>query len=324
MNFHLQFPVHPFKEKLKYPDKILFIGSCFAENIGDIFQQYKFKTLINPHGILYNPLSIAVAIQRYIKNKPVAEEELFLSNECWSSWEHHSCFSGPDKKQLLSDINKNISLAHEQIKSSEWLFITFGSAFIYTLKESNQLVGNCHKLPQAKFTKHLLVIDKIVEEYNLLINQLKEINPRLKIVFTISPVRYTRDGVVENNRSKARLTEAAHRLVEENVNAFYFPAYELVIDDLRDYRFYKEDLVHPNQLAITYVFEKLADALFNEETKQIFGKIKDIITAQQHKPFNQDTIAHRKFKTVYFERCQLLQNEYSFLDFTNEISFFNN
>jgi hypothetical protein len=319
MNFHLSFPIIPFSEKINYSQKLLFIGSCFAENIGETMQHYKFNTQINPNGVLYNPASIAVALRSYIDNKAMQENELFFANECWNSWEHHSRFSNTDKQNCLTAINNGTSAAHDFIKQGDWLFITFGSAFLYTQNSTGKFVGNCHKIPQKEFTKQLLSINEIVADYSALIQQLKSVNSKLKIIFTVSPVRYIRDGVVENNRSKARLIEAVQELVQNNDNTFYFPAYELVIDDLRDYRFYKTDLVHPNEQAISYVFEKLINTVFDENTKQVFEKIKDIVTAQQHHPFNTDTESYRKFKATYTARIKQLQQDYPFLNLNEEM-----
>ena len=320
MNFHLQFPIPPFSEKINYSQKFLFLGSCFAENIGETMTRYKFNAEINPHGVLYNPASIAVALRRYAENKKMDSSELFFANECWNSWEHHSRFSKTNKEICLTEINNSISSAHQKIKNAEWLFITFGSAYVY--KRQGELVGNCHKFPQKEFVKSLMSAQVIVADYTLLIQELKKINKDLKIVFTISPVRYIRDGVVENNLSKARLIDAVHQLVQENENAFYFPAYELVMDDLRDYRFYKNDLIHPNEQAIEYVFEKLIATTFSEETKELFDKLKAIITAKEHRPFNEDTEAFKKFKTNFSTLCHELQKEFPFLDLDEEVVYF--
>lgn len=318
MNFHLNFQISSLPQKINYSNSFLFIGSCFAENIGDLMAQYKFNTQINPHGILYNPSSIAIALRRYMTIDFVTEDELFFANDCWNSWEHHSRFSNPDKQKCLLEINKNISDAHVSLKNAEWLFITFGSSFFYT--KSGKLVGNCHKQPQKEFSKQMLSASEIVEEYKSLIYELRKFNPKLKIVFTVSPVRYIRDGVVENNLSKARLIDAVHQLKNENV--FYFPAYELIIDDLRDYRFYKEDLVHPNEQAIAYVFEKFSKASFDDKTIALFEKIKEIISAKDHKPFNFETESHKKFLNTYLERCKKTQSENPFLDLTEEVKYF--
>lgn len=322
MNFHLNLQIPEFAQKIKYADKLLLIGSCFAENIGERLEHYKFNTNINPNGVLFNPASIAVALRRIINNKKTEENELFFANEVWNSWEYHSRFSNTDKATCLSDINTSISTSSEFIKQGDWLFITFGSAFVYKHNSNGMLVGNCHKAPQKEFTKQLLTVAEIVNDYTLLIQQLKAKNSKLKIVFTVSPVRYIRDGVVENNLSKARLIEAVHELVQQNIDSFYFPAYELVIDDLRDYRFYKSDLVHPNEQAIEYVFEKLIKTAFEEDTKVLFEKIKDIITAKDHLPFNTNTNAYKQFQKTYLKRCKQIQQEHTFLDLADEISFF--
>lgn len=322
MNFHLQFPIPSFPEKIKYSQQFLFFGSCFAENIGETMQDYKFNVKINPHGVLYNPLSITVALRRYMENKEMQENNLFFANDCWNSWEHHSRFSNTDKQNCINEINSSISSAHEVLKNAEWLFITFGSAFVYKRKDTGELVGNCHKIPQKEFTKYLLTANEIILDYNNLINQLRQINPKLKIVFTVSPVRYMRDGAIENTLSKARLMEAVHGLVDQHTNAFYFPAYELVIDDLRDYRFYKTDLVHPNEQAIEYVFEKLMTATFDEETKSLFEKIKELKAAASHRPFNATTEAHKKFKSTYLDRCIQLKEKFPYLDLNEEVKIF--
>ena len=294
------------------------MGSCFAEKIGDTMQQFKFKTIVNPHGILYNPLSIAVALRRYMKSDFVTESELFFANDCWNSWEHHSRFSNPDQQNCLLEINKNISDAHVSLKNAEWLFITFGSAFVY--RKNNKLVSNCHKQPQKEFLKQLLNTSEIIDAYTSLMMELKKFNPKLKIVFTVSPVRYVRDGVVENNLSKARLIDAVHQL--KNDAAFYFPAYELVIDDLRDYRFYKEDLVHPNEQAVKYVFDKFRNSFFDESTDSLFERINEILLAKKHKPFNTDSTSHKKFKNNFLQRIQSMQLQHPFLDLRVEQTYF--
>lgn len=322
MNFHLSFPIKKLTNEINYSDKLFFMGSCFAESIGTLTQQYKFNSIINPHGILYNPASIKTALIRYTTNTQVNADELFYANDCWNSWEHHSRYSNPEKTTCINTINEHISNAHEQLKKTEWLFITFGSAFVYQLNNTNKYVGNCHKVPQKEFTKTLLTINEITSEYSLLIKQLNAINKNLKIVFTVSPVRYVRDGVIENTLSKARLIEATHAIVANHNNALYFPAYELMMDDLRDYRFYKTDLVHPTEQAIEYIFEKLVETTFSNESKLTLEKVKDIMKATQHRAFNNNSESFIKFKRTYAERCKQLQKEYSFLDLSSEIEYF--
>ncbi len=322
MNFHLEFPVSSFSKKINYHHEILLMGSCFSENIGDAMKRYKFNTGINPHGILYNPASIAVALRSYINYTKVGEKDLFNSNGRWHSWQHHSRFSDIDKQACLDKINKSISAGTHLVRKGAWLFITFGSAFVYQHILTHQLVGNCHKIPPKEFTKSMLSVNEIINDYTLLIAELRNQNPDLKIVFTVSPVRYVRDGVVENNLSKALLIQAVHELVKLNEGVFYFPAYELVIDDLRDYRFYESDLVHPTGQAIDYVFEKFATASFDNETLELLNTIRKIVAAKEHKPFDKKADAHRKFKIQQLEFCEGLSKQYPYLNFEEEILFF--
>ncbi len=314
MNFHLEFTVAPFQERINYRHSFLFMGSCFAENIGEVMKNHKFKVMTNPNGIVYNPASIAIALRKHITNYRFDGAELFFANEVWNSWEHHSACSGSDKATALKIMNDSIAHAHTLLNHGEWLFLTFGSAYYYKRKATGQIVSNCHKIPQREFTKHLLTSSEIVNDYTALLAQLKEINPRLKIVFTVSPVRYIRDGVVENNRSKAVLLEAVHQLTEQHENVYYFPAYELVIDDLRDYRFYKKDLVHPNEQAIEYVFEKWKETAFDAETKVIFERIKKIQTHLNHRINHPNPETLKKHFEFQEKSAKELILEFPFLD----------
>ena len=263
MDFHLAFTPKPFDVKINHQHNLLLIGSCFTEQIGTKLANHKFAVLDNPNGILFNPVSITRSVSSYIDNKQYSGSDLFYQNESWNSWEHHSHFSHPDKRTCLKGINDSQTRAHDFLKKADWLLITLGSAFVYEtspltpLREErgkyNNVVANCHKVPTDKFTKQLLPAEEVFADLKTMIEKVAAFNPALKIIFTISPVRHIRDGFVENNRSKAVLIQAVHKLIENNKNSFYFPAYELVIDDLRDYRFFAEDMVHPNYAATNYV-----------------------------------------------------------------------
>ena len=294
------------------------MGSCFAENIAEQMSKNKFKVLENPHGILYNPASIAAALRRYKDSKSMSADELFFANDCWNSWEHHSRYSHPDKEKCLSGINEAVAQAHIFLQSAQWLFLTFGTAFVY--EKGGKPAGNCHKVPQKEFTKRLLETGEIVKECRQLFKELKGWNPALKIVLTVSPVRYIRDGVVENNLSKARLLDAVHQLKSDHV--FYFPAYELVIDDLRDYRFYRQDMVHPNRQAIQYVYEKFREAAYDKEALSFSGKMTELLRAKEHKPFQGSSPEYKKFKAAFHQRCLELKKEYPFADLEDEIRYF--
>src|SRR6185312_9882900 len=223
MEFFLPFNIKDYPFKISYRDKILFIGSCFSEEIGNKLKELKFDILQNPNGILYDPLSISDSLFSYIENKPFDEENLFQFNGLWHSWKHHSIFSGTDKKEVLKKINASQSWTHAFLKEANFLIITLGTAFYYQLKDDNKNVANCHKAPATLFEKKLMPTEEIISEMLSVLTAIEVFNPGLKIIFTVSPVKHVRDGVVENNRSKARLIEAAHSICEQKQNAFYFP-----------------------------------------------------------------------------------------------------
>jgi hypothetical protein len=321
MDFHLEFSPKPFASLINHRHKLLLIGSCFTENIGSKLKQHKFSVLENPNGILFNPISIATSLISYIENKQYIKEELFYENESWNSWQHHSRFSHPDQNECLRLINQSQKEAHAFLKEADWVLITLGSAFVYEL-QSKEVVANCHKVPTDKFNKQPLSIDEVLIALNGTINQLLQFNPKLKIIFTISPVRHLRDGFVENNRSKSTLIQAVHQLISQSDKMFYFPAYELVIDDLRDYRFYAEDMVHPNYAATNYVWDKFVTTCIDEPSQQLMKEINVINAAKNHKPFNPTSSQHKKFLQTNLEKVKKLQNNYSYIDFREEIIFF--
>lgn len=322
MNFFLPFQIQSFPFKISYGDKILLIGSCFSEEIGNKMIDLKFDVLQNPNGILYDPQSISDAIFSYIQNKIYKEEDLLQLNNLWHSWIHHSVFSGVNKNEVLQKINVSQSCAHDFLEKAKFLIITLGTAFHYRLKNSNENVANCHKAPADFFIKKLLSIEEIKTALLNAITALEIFNPGLKIIFTVSPVKHVRDGIVENNHSKARLIEVSHSVCEQKQNAFYFPSYELVTEVLRDYRFYKNDLVHPNETAINFVFEKFCDSLLDDSSKKIMKEIKNILSAINHKPFFKESLEHQKFVAAQLKNINKIESEYPFINFANEKDYF--
>lgn len=322
MEFFLPFHINSFPFKISYTDNILFIGSCFSEEIGNKMTGLKFKVLQNPNGILYDPVSISDALFSYIENKPFDEKNLFALNGLWHSWKHHSVFSAVNKNEVLRKINNSIDKAHRFLKESKFLIITFGTAFNYQLKESFENVANCHKAPANFFIKALLPIEQIKADLSSVFAALETFNPELKIIFTVSPVKHIKDGVIENNRSKARLLEAVHHLTDEKENAFYFPAYELVNDVLRDYRFYKNDLVHPNQTAVDFVFEKFIHSFFDHTTIGFIKEIEKMLAAMNHKPFIKESESHQKFISSQIHNISHIENSYPFIDLSKEKEYF--
>ena len=322
MELLLPFQVTPSPVKISYTDKILFIGSCFTEEIGQQMHNLKFGVLQNPNGILYDPVSISSALVSYIDNKKFTEDDLFMLEELWHSWQHHSFFSGMNKETVLRNINHSQSEAHGFLKTSSWLIITAGTSYNYRLKKSGEPVANCHKAPQGYFEKELLTVEEIVYNLSTAISKLRFFNPQLKIIFTVSPVRHIRDGVIENSRSKARLIEAIHTIKEGAQNVFYFPAYELLIDVLRDYRFYKKDLVHPSDIAIEYIFESFSNAFIDEPGKKLLEEIRMVIAAMNHKPFQKESAAHKKFMKAQLQKIEQIKANHPLINFSKEEKYF--
>jgi hypothetical protein len=321
MQFHLSLNPKKLNQQISYSDKILLVGTCFAENIGQKLQTFKFDILENPHGILYNPMSICEALESYATGKAYTSEDLFLHNGLWASWSHHGRFSNADKEKCLGFIQKSQERAIERLKGLDWLIITIGTAYVYELKGDGRIVGNCHKYPGKNFEKRLLSTEEIVKTFDKTIGLIRQINPGLKIIFTVSPVRYVRDGIVENNLSKAILLQATHQLCGLLSNTYYFPAYELVIDDLRDYRFFKEDMVHPNMLAINYVWEKFENACIHTDSIKLLQEVKEIIKAREHRPLHPDSEEHKNFKKRQSVKVEELMEKYG-LALEDELAFF--
>jgi GSCFA family len=338
MQFQLPIQITAPEKQISYHDKILLIGSCFTEHIGNALDELKFRVLQNPHGILFDPISVCKSLDSYIENKKYVENDLFQLNEVWNSWQHHSRFSNINKEECLRVINHSQQQAHDFLKQTDWLVITLGSSFSYRLKaDSSQIpppigggrgggmagVANCHRAPAQWFDKHLLTIDETAGELKDCIDRLLEFNKHLKIIFTISPVRHIRDGVVENNRSKARLIEAVHQTIAEYKQLYYFPAYELVIDVLRDYRFYDIDLAHPNYMATEFVMEKFKTGFIDESSQKLMEEIRKIVIAKKHKAFQPATNAHKQFLKAHFEKTKELLEKYPFLSLREELDYFN-
>ena len=339
MQFQVPIHIQSPDTRINYRDRILLTGSCFTEHIGNSLDELKFSVLQNPNGILFDPRSVCHSLISYIDNKQYKKEELFYLNEVWNSWEHHSRFSNIDAGEGVRMINKSQQQAHDFLKQADWLIITLGSSFSYRLTSEfakvspnggvpiaigieGAGVANCHRAPSQWFTKYLLTIDEIISLLDTTHHRLKQFNPRLKIIFTISPVRHIRDGVIDNNRSKSRLIEAVHHMVNKFPGLYYFPAYELVIDVLRDYRFYDIDMVHPNYPATEFVMEKFKENFIDEESRQLMEEVKRIVVARKHKAFQPETNAHKSFLKTHFDKAKELQSKYSFLDLNDELNYF--
>jgi hypothetical protein len=284
-----------FPKKIKYKDKLFFLGSCFADNIGKKMQDYRFSVKQNPFGVIFNPISISKIIELIIQNKDYAEENIQEAQELFFTYDFHSCFSAYSKRELQAKIQQEISSSHLFLKESDFLFISLGTAFAYERKESMEIVANCHKQPGNFFHKRLLSHEEVVASLQQLCTGLKLINPQLEIIFTISPVRHSKDGFHNNNLSKARLHLALEDL-KKHTEFQYFPSYEILLDELRDYRFYAHDMLHPNSLAIDYIFESFKEIAIDSASYSLMQEIEEITKAVNHKLFYPKTKAALLFR----------------------------
>lgn len=309
-------------KKISYTDKLLLIGSCFTENMSERLAQHKFHVLSNPHGILFNPLSVAHSMQSYIDNKQYTKDDLFYLNELWNSWDHHTRFSNIDAEEAIAGINRSQNEAAAFLRNAGHIVITLGSAFQYYLKEGSKPVANNHRAPGQWFEKQLLETDVIISALSDVLDGLYHVNPGVQVIFTISPVRHIRDGVVDNNRSKARLIEAVHQLCKQFSQTYYFPAYELIIDVLRDYRYYDIDMVHPNYAATSFVWEQFTRSCIEAGTQDIMKELLDISIARAHRARFPQTDAHKNFLASYAEKVKQLQQRYPFLHLEEELHYF--
>lgn len=330
MQWSLPITIKPPNRLVEYPSKLMLMGSCFSEHIGTGLSDLKFDVLQNPHGILFAPDAIIQALHDYIQAREYSLQDLFQLEGIWYSWNHHSRFSDPDPSIVVDGINSSIQQAHQFVKQADFLIITLGSAFSYRLTElavlsskgMNNPVANCHRAPANWFKKELMGIDHLVASLGNIIQELRKINPTISIFFTISPVRHIRDGVQENNRSKARLFETIQRLEEKDNTLYYFPAYELIVDVLRDYRFYDIDLVHPNYAATEFVINHFLTTCLTTKAQELAAQIKKIQLAYRHRPQHPNSQSHQQFLTHLLGKTQALQKNFPFLDFTNELNHF--
>jgi hypothetical protein len=306
-------PNYPFR--ITYRDTSVWIGSCFTSNIGDAMKSLKFHCEVNPFGALYNPASILLTLKMLLDRKLLSSGELFEFNELWSSFCFHSSFSDIDKSKALEKMNRQLHDASNRLYNSKYLFITFGTAYVFRLKTSGEIVGNCHKLPSENFDYERLSTDETVKQYADFVNIVSSIIPEIKIVFSVSPVRHLKNGAHSNQISKSVLILAVDRLTGLFPDrCFYFPAYEIVLDELRDYRFYEKDLCHLSETAVDYVRKVFIDSMVDEDDRKIMQEIEKLNLARAHRPFNTETDCYRKFVENTDKKETELKKQYPYLD----------
>jgi hypothetical protein len=324
MDFRTLLPTHPAPFRIAPSDRILLVGSCFTEHIGDRLRRYKWPVCVNPYGIVYNPVSIGRCIEQLAAGViPFVHSDLFENGGVWRSWEHHSSFAYPDVGQSFRAMLRAYEDAVSFLYQSTHVILTPGTAFVHALKSTGQIVANNHKMPANIFDGRRLTVEEATDALAGAVQAVLSVVPNIRIILTVSPVRHLRLGMAENQRSKAVLLlacEAVCRIWPER--AFYFPAYELLMDDLRDYRFYAPDMVHPSDTAVDYVWQHFSDTFFSTGTKQLLSEITKIQAAATHRPFHADTPEHRAFQEKQLQKIHEITLRYPFLDFWDEISVF--
>lgn len=321
MKWSTHIPIKEDKGYLKHDSPMLFIGSCFADNIGTYLQKAKFAIELNPYGTLYNPESIAMAIERLISGEEYTTEELQRSGDIWYSYHHHGKFSTTSAATTLQGINQSFKRCSTMMKRCERLIVTFGTAYVYRLKSNGKTVANCHKQPSTLFTRTRLQVEEIVACWEKILSQLASHAPQCQVLFTVSPIRHMSDGAHDNQLSKSTLLLAIDELCQRHGNqCSYFPAYEIVLDELRDYRFYDEDMVHPSSQAVSYIYERLSDTYFTEETRSLAERCLKIDRSLHHRPINgTDNEAYRSFARKLVEQMQETERAHAGISYRNEI-----
>ncbi|MFY7988316.1 MAG: GSCFA domain-containing protein [Flavobacterium sp.] len=342
MQFTTKIPVQKSNFPIDYDSKILLLGSCFAENMGKKFEYFKFQATTNPFGIIFNVVSLEKLIRRTVENRIFTENDIFFHNDLWHCFDVHSELSNLDKEEFLSNLNSILESTHEQIASLTHCIITLGTSWIYRNIKTNEIVANCYKVPQKEFTKELLSINQTEESLQNIVSLIHYVNPNSKFIFTVSPVRHIKDGFIENTLSKAHLIAAIHSVINQNFSTTlelttnqnqknnklspithhpspmtYFPAYEIMMDELRDYRFYAEDMLHPNQTAIDYIWMGFFENYISESVFGLMNEICSIQKGLQHRPFNPNTESHQKFLKNLKTKMTTIEKKLPFISFEN-------
>jgi hypothetical protein len=316
MNFTTKIPIAKSNSPIDYSSKIVSIGSCFAENMGEKLKFYKFQNTTNLFGIIFNPISIEKIIDRALKLNYFTADNLFFHNDLWHCYEVHSDLSTDNKEEFLSKLNLILDKTNQQLITATHVIITFGTSWVYKLKSSECIVANCHKVPQNQFDKEILSVENIEKSIKNSIELIRKVNLNCTLIFTISPVRHLKDGFVENQLSKAHLITAIQKNINYTVtNIHYFPSYEIMMDELRDYRFYAQDMLHPNSIAIDYIWERFSESTISEDAQKTMQDVESIQKGMAHRPFHPKSISHIKFLQNLSEKADLLKAQFPFMNF---------
>ncbi|APQ16707.1 GSCFA domain-containing protein [Maribacter hydrothermalis] len=314
MKLLTQIPLSKTANTIDYNSQLVLLGSCFSKNIGEKLNHFKFQNTQNPFGIIFHPLAIEKLIQKAVQQDVYREEDIFHMNERWHCFDAHSCLSNTSKEKLLAALNEAVNSTGAQLKKASHVIITLGTAWLYRNTNSMQVVANCHKVPQSNFTKELLDVHKVTESLRRTIAMVRSVNSTAQFIFTVSPVRHLKDGFVENQLSKAHLITGIHKvLIQDKIS--YFPSYEIMMDELRDYRFYGKDMIHPNEIAIDYIWVKFVEVWMEDSIYDTMLKVDEIQRSLKHSAFNPDGEAHQKFLTSLRGKIAYIKKKYPFMDF---------
>ena len=299
---------------LHHSDSVVLLGSCFSDNIGAKLHGALIHATVNPMGTLYNPMSIARGVRRLIQCRPMAGQELFMQGGVWNSYDFHSRHSMPDKQVTLDRMNARIELGHNALQTAQLLTVTLGTAIVYRLKSTGEVVANCHKVPQHEFERKMASVHEMVTELDTMLTQLHEFNPGLRIILTVSPIRHIADGLDTNSLSKASLRVAIHEAITRHRDyCDYFPAYEIMLDDLRDYRFYSSDMVHPSDVAVEYIWQAFQATYLDDHSALAVARCERIHKRLQHRPMSTNRETVDRFNNDTASVVRNLIKEYPYL-----------
>ncbi|MGY6648653.1 GSCFA domain-containing protein [Wenyingzhuangia sp. IMCC45574] len=293
------------ENQIDHTSKILLLGSCFSENIGKKLDYFKFSTHINPFGVLFSPTAIEKVLFDAISKKEYIEADIVQNGEVFHSLHHHSDLSALSANEVLMNIHQAQESCLSFLKEASHVIITLGTSWVYEYVKTKKLVANCHKIPQTEFSKRILSVDEVTASLENIVSLINSVNPSTQIIFTVSPVRHTKDGLVENSLSKAHLLSSVATIVKNGHDVSYYGSYEIMMDDLRDYRFYEADLIHPNQVAIDYIWEQFTSVWITEKAQSYFKRIASVQQSKLHKPFHAESQSHQKF----LQKLAVKQNE---------------
>jgi GSCFA family len=319
MNFTTPIPIPKTDNPIDYNSKIVSLGSCFAVNMSEKLDYFKFQNTCNPFGILFHPLAIEKLIAFAVSGKQFTDKDIFYHNERWHCFDIHSDLSNSNKEELIANLNAINQSTRQQIIEATHIIITYGTSWVYRNTASNAIVANCHKVPQKQFSKEILSVETIENSIQNTLDLIRKLNSKANLIFTVSPVRHIKDGFVENQVSKAHLITAIYKVLQSKIynlkSEIYFPSYEIMMDELRDYRFYAEDMLHPSSVAINYIWERFFQTQIASEIHSVMEQVCSIQRGLQHRSFNPNSESHQQFLSKLQDKMMQIQKQFPQIQF---------